>query len=309
MIVVVGEALVDVVTDASGETAETPGGSPLNVAVGLGRLEVPTTLITQVGDDDRGGELVGHVRRSGAGVVAAPTTTGRSSVARAQLDRDGVARYDFDLDWSLPTQELPPCQALHVGSLGTVLEPGRASVLDLVTQAVGRDLLVSYDVNVRESFVPDVARAWAETQDLAARCGLVKLSDEDAEVLAPGQHPDDTARRLLEGERTQLVLLTRGPRGATAYSEAGEVSATPRPISLVDTVGAGDAFMAATLARLHDLGALGHRSRWGHLDQQELGDLVAGAVEIAALTCERRGANPPTRAELSEGWPRATPPA
>lgn len=309
MIVVVGEALVDVVTDASGGTAETPGGSPLNVAVGLARLEVPVTLITQLGDDARGRVLVEHARGSGAAVVAAPTSSGSSSVARAQLDATGVARYDFDLDWSLPTQELPPCQALHVGSLGTVLEPGRASVLDLVRQAVDRDALVSYDLNVRESFVPDAARAWADARELAARCGLVKLSDEDADVLVPGQTPEETAHQLLAGERTQLVLLTRGPRGATAYTDTVEVSAIPRPITVVDTVGAGDAFMAASLARLHDLDALGRRSRWGRLDEGELADLVAGAVEIAAATCERRGASPPTRAELSEGWPRATPSA
>lgn len=306
MTVVVGEALVDVVTDATGETSETPGGSPLNVAVGLARLGVPATLITQVGRDERGDRVVDHVQRSGALVVAAPTVHGRTSVARASLDATGAASYDFDLDWSLPRQELPVCQTLHVGSLGTVLAPGRESVLDLVAQARRREATVSYDLNVRETFVADAASAWADACELADGCDLVKLSDEDAEVLAPGQSPEESAQQLLAGTQTRLVLLTRGPRGATAYTAAGEVSATPRATAVVDTVGAGDAFMAATLAVLHDLGALGHGSRWGSLEDAELRDLVAGAVEVAALTCERRGANPPTRAELPPGWPGST---
>ena len=255
MVVVVGEALIDVVVDPDGDTEEAPGGSPLNVAVGLARLEVPSTLITQVGHDERGEMVVAHVTGSDAEIVAVPPANGRTSTAIARLDASGGARYEFDLEWSLPRQELPPCRALHVGSLGTVLEPGRESVLDLVEQAVARELFVSYDANLREPFVDDRERTWREVRELGARCTLVKLSDEDADLLAPGTDPDEVARTLLTGERTELVLLTRGSRGATAFADGQEVSALPRQIEVVDTVGAGDAFMAATLAQLADLDA------------------------------------------------------
>ncbi len=303
MIVVTGESLIDVVVDPDGDSSEAPGGSPLNVAVGLGRLDVPATLISQVGHDERGGLVVQHVTGSDAEIVAVPTGSGRTSVATAHLDATGAARYDFDLEWTLPHQELPPCRALHVGSLGTLLQPGRLSVLDLVEQAVGREVFVSYDANLRDSFLDDRERAWRDVRSLGARCTLVKLSDEDAELLDPDSDPDDVARTLLGGERTRLVLLTRGADGATAFAEGVQISETPRPVEVVDTVGAGDAFMAATLAQLHDLDAFDHRGPGLPLDEASLGRLVRGSIEVSAITCERRGANPPRRRDLPAGWP------
>ena len=303
MIVVAGESLVDVVVDPDGDSSETPGGSPLNVAVGLARLDIPTTLISQVGHDERGGVVVQHVTGSGAEIVAVPTSTGRTSLATARLDETGAASYEFDLEWTLPRQELPPCRALHVGSLGTLLEPGRESVRDLVEQACGREIFVSYDANLREAFFDDRERAWRDVQSLGARCTLVKLSDEDAELLRPDSDPDDVARLLSRGERTRMVLLTRGPRGATAFADGAEISARPRPVEVVDTVGAGDAFMAATLAQLADLDAFSHPGPGLPLDEDSLGRLVRGSIEVAALTCERRGANPPRRQDLPAGWP------
>lgn len=303
MIVVAGESLVDVVVDHDGDSSETPGGSPLNVAVGLARLDIPTTLISQVGHDERGGIVVQHVTGSGAEMVAVPTSTGRTSVATAHLDETGAARYEFDLEWTLPGQELPPCRALHVGSLGTLLEPGRESVRDLVEQACAREVFVSYDANLRESFLDDRERAWRDVQSLGSRCTLVKLSDEDAELLQPDSDPDDVARFLLEGERTLLVLLTRGSKGGTAFTDSAEISGQPRPVEVVDTVGAGDAFMAATLAQLADLDAFRTPGPGLPLDEDSLGRLVRGSIEVAAVTCERRGANPPRRQDLPPGWP------
>lgn len=303
MIVVTGEALIDVVVDRDGDSTETPGGSPLNVAVGLARLDIPTTLISQVGHDQRGGLVVDHVTGSGAEIVAVPTSSGRTSVATAHLDEGGAASYEFELEWNLPRQELPPCRALHVGSLGTLLVPGRDSVLDLVEQACAREGFVSYDANLRESFVDDRDRTRREVQALAARCTLVKLSDEDADVLDPGTDPDDFARALLGGERTRIVLLTRGSEGATAFTAKGETSAVPRQVEVVDTVGAGDAFMAATLAQLWDLDAFGHPGPGLPVVEEEIARLLRGAMEVAAITCERRGANPPRRLELPRGWP------
>ena len=121
-------------------------------------------------------------------------------------------------------------------------------MLDLVEQACSRDVFVSYDPNLREAFIEDPDRTRRDVIALARKCTLVKLSDEDAEVL--GEDPDDFARTLTRGERTRLVLLTRGGRGATGFSRTDEVSVQPRQVEVVDTVGAGDAFMAATLAQL-----------------------------------------------------------
>ena len=149
----------------------------------------------------------------------------------------------------------------------------------------------------------DRERVWRDVQSLGARCNLVKLSDEDAELLEPDSDPDDVARTLLRGERTRIVLLTRGSAGATAFTSETEVSARPRPIEVVDTVGAGDAFMAATIAQLSDLDAFAQPTPGLPLDRRSLERLLRGSVEVAAVTCERRGANPPRRKDLPVGWP------
>ena len=305
MIVVVGEALIDIVVDVDGDSAEEVGGSPLNVAVGLSRLDVPALLITEVGNDERGGRIVDHVTASSVELVGAPTRTGRTPTATAQLDATGLATYEFDIAWELPHQELPPCDALHIGSLGTLLEPGRDSVLDLIEQAWARGVMVSYDPNVREAFIDDRDQAWRDIESIADRSTLVKISDEDIEKLHPGADPEDIARSLLEGDRTDLVIVTRGPDGASAYTAGASAHAGVPELELVDTVGAGDSFMAACLTILYDTGALNSNGSGMPDDAEALQVLLDGSIEVAAITCSRRGANPPTRAELPADWPAA----
>ncbi|HSJ20057.1 MAG TPA: carbohydrate kinase [Nocardioidaceae bacterium] len=304
-IVVAGEALVDVVVPAVGETSSAVGGSPLNVAVGLARLEVPALLITRVGDDEYGRWIADHVRESGAELSASAVVPGTTtSTATARLDEEQVARYEFELVWDLDHHVLPEARALHVGSLGAMLPPGRNAVDDLVRQAQEQELFVSYDPNVRSSFVTDPAESWREVAEIASRCRLVKVSDEDLEILRPGVPHEDLARELLRGGITELVVVTHGPGGASAYAPDCRVEVSAPPIEVVDTVGAGDAFMAGLLAALSDWdvyadgpGAL------GAMDEDRVALLLRGAMAVAAVTCTRRGANPPRRQELPPTWP------
>lgn len=302
--VVVGEALVDVVVPAGGEPSEAVGGSPLNVAVGLARLEVPALLITRVGDDERGGWVVEHVRAAGAQVAGTSVVPGtRTSTATARLAESGAASYEFDLVWDLAHHTLPEAAALHVGSLGATLAPGREAVADLVRQAEERGLLVSYDPNIRPALVTDPEATWRDVTELAAHCRLVKVSDEDLEALRPGVPVDDLARELLRGD-TELLVVTRGAGGASAYVPGFSVHEPALPVEVVDTVGAGDSFMAGLLAVLDGWdvpedgpGAL------DALDEDHLRLLLRGALVVAAVTCSRRGADPPRRPELPTTWP------
>lgn len=301
MIAVVGEALVDVLPDGH----EAVGGSPLNVAVALSRLDAPACLVTQLGDDARGRRIADHVTGSGVELETHPLS--RTSTATVRLDAAGVASYDFDLAWTLPGQQLPACDALHVGSLGTLLEPGRDSVLDLVEQAWQRDVFVSYDPNLRPDFITDAEAVRRDVESLAARACLVKLSEEDADVLHPGADPGDIARSLVGVGRTELVVLTRGAGGATAYVEGGPGSGAvhvPSPaVAVADTVGAGDTFMAGLLAILFEDGALGSYGPGIPGDEAGLVRLLSGAAAAAAVTCSRPGAQPPLRSELPAAWP------
>ncbi|RNL80861.1 PfkB family carbohydrate kinase [Nocardioides marmorisolisilvae] len=301
MIVVAGEALVDIGPDGT----ESVGGSPLNVAVALGHLETPTVLITELGNDARAASIRTYLHEHDVELVAA--TTGRASATAAVRFTDGEPAYDLDLAWTLPHQVLPDCDALHVGSLGTVLEPGRMSVLDLVEQAWARDVFVSYDPNVREPLPGGADQAWRDVESLADRSHLVKISDQDIALLHPGADPDDIARSLLGGERTELVIRTRGADGAVGYVETADgllvVEVPVTPVAVVDTIGAGDAFTAAVLAVLLETGSFGDFGAGIPREQDRLRRLLTAAAEVAALSCGRPGAAPPSRSQLRPGWP------
>lgn len=293
--VVVGESLVDIVHPVAGEMALAPGGSPMNVAVGLARLGVPTTLVTELGDDAYGAVVADHVRASGVelaeGSVRPGTTT---STAIAHVAGDGSATYDFELAWTLPEQQLPqPVAGVHVGSLGAVLRPGRDTVLRLLREAQEAGVFVSYDPNARPAFLP----SWDEVREVARFADVVKLSDEDLALLRPEASTSAVAQELLSGDRTDLVVLTRGGLGAMAFTRGTRAEVVAPRTEVVDTVGAGDSFMAALVAVLLE---------WGtpeELDAERLRALLDAAAIAAAVTCARRGANPPTRPELPPGWP------
>ena len=305
---VVGESLVDVVVPVDGTRENAVGGSCLNVAVGLARLDVATTLVTRLGDDDLGDQVVEHLTASNVQLAEGSVAVGgRTSTATAHLDEHRAASYDFDLVWDLPPQQVPPdVLGVHVGSLGAILAPGRASVLDLVERAAEDGVFVGYDPNIRPFFVDDVEAAWRDVVRIGGSARLLKLSDEDLRHLRPDHDPGEACRELLEGRHTELVVLTRGGDGATAYAEGTTVDVPAPATEVVDTVGAGDSFMAAMLALLVDWGVLvdGYGAL-AALDDDRFRVLVEGAVSAAALTCSRRGANPPTRRELPPTWPAA----
>ncbi len=300
MIVVVGESLIDRAMGPDGRFIETVGGSPLNVAVALGRLEVPCLLITEVAADEHAARVLKHIRASEIELLTAPIA--RTPVATVRYQDDQPA-YDLDLTWTLPHQELPDCDALHVGSLGTVLEPGRDSVLDLVDQAWARDVFVSFDPNVRAPQLADPEQSWRDIESLADRAHLIKLSEQDIDLLHPGADPDDVAQSLLSGASTGLVVLTRGARGATAYGAGLVVSVDGPQVDVVDTVGAGDAFTAATLAVLLETDAFGNYAGGLPHERSSLEHLLLAAGEAAGVSCSRPGAASPRRSELSAQWP------
>jgi fructokinase len=304
---VVGESLVDIVVPAGGgERHDAVGGSCLNVAVGLARLDVPTTLVTRLGDDRLGASIVEHVRASDVTLSEGSVVPGGvTSTATAYLDEQHAATYDFEIVWDLPPQVLTEdSTGMHVGSLGSVLTPGRDAVVDLVRQAVLADVFVSYDPNIRPFFLDDAEQTWREVLEIADGSRLVKLSDEDLRLLRPDTAEDDVCRELLAGSRTELVVLTRGEKGAKAFTDGATIEVPAPSTDVVDTVGAGDSFMAAMLAMLDDWGVpAGGEGALSALDDDRVALLVNGAVTAAAVTCSRRGANPPRRAELPATWP------
>jgi fructokinase len=156
---------------------------------------------------------------------------------------------------------------------------------------------------VRSCVLVGPAQAWRDVEAIAARAHLVKLSVQDVEVLHPGADPEDIARSLLQGDRTEIVLLTSGSSGAVGFVGDLVVRVPAFEVDLVDTVGAGDAFMAACLAVLYEDSAFDHYGPGLPTTPVRLEGMLRAAVEVAGITCSRPGAAAPTRSELRPDWP------
>jgi fructokinase len=302
MFVVVGEALVDLVGQRGGRTwVAHPGGSPANVALGLARLGVPVTLKTRLGRDAFGQMISAHLEASGVRVDGGPVEGTSTSLAIATLAA-GIASYDFRIDWDVG--ELAPLpietRALHTGSLATALPPGKANVVDLVEREHKRGrVTISYDPNVRPALLGDPAQARPDIERLVALSDVVKVSDEDLRWLYPNQRDEDVAQGWL-ASGPALVVVTLGSAGIYAISANVELRRPALPIDLVDTVGAGDSFTSGLLDGLHRADLIGGARREGlaTIDESTLVSVVEVAAVVAAITCSRPGANPPTRAEV-----------
>jgi fructokinase len=302
---VIGEALIDIVErDGQVEraiTGEHVGGSPLNVAVGLARLGRGVDLLTYIGDDEPGRRIVRYVHASGAQLVPGSVGAKRTPTARAVLDAAGSASYAFDIEWRpAGTSTVAPPLVAHTGSIAAILEPGcltTAAILD----AHRRSATVTFDPNVRpafiEAFIQDSDLARTRIEHLVERSDVVKASDEDLRWIDPDRTAEQIAAEW-QGRGPSIVAVTMGDRGAFAVCAAGTVRVAARQVAVVDTVGAGDAFMAGLIDALWSVHLLGADQR------RELGrigpDVLTGALEAAALsaalTVARAGADLPDRA-------------
>ena len=305
---VIGEALIDFVDSGDQMTfAAYPSGSPLNVAVGLARLGHDTEFMARLAEDAFGRLLRAYAERNGVGLSSSVVAAEQSSLAIATLDHDAKAHYEFYLtgtaDWQWTDAELRVPSAtriLHTGSLASWLPPGADRIVSLLRR-VRDDVLVSYDPNVRPGLLGTPERARDPIERAVAAAHLVKASDDDTGWLYPGEPEDAVAARWLALGPT-VVVITRGSRGACAYRADAAPVARPAPaIRLVDTIGAGDAFTSGLLGALSRAGV---RDAPG-LAAADLAEALDEAILVAALTCERAGADPPTAAELAAASTRS----
>lgn len=294
-VVVVGEALVDIVVSSAG-SVEHPGGSPANVAYGLGRLGAATALLTSIGDDPRGATIEQHLRSAGVELLPGSKGPGRTATATATLASDGSAHYDFDIRWDLPRiapATLP--KVLHTGSLATFLAPGAAAIRDLLEQSHER-CLVTYDPNIRPALLGSHFEAKTIFEQLVPFTEVVKLSDEDALWLYPRLSLEDISQHILD-LGAGLVAVTMGAKGSLLTTAGAQVAVPPVTAEVADTIGAGDSYMSALICGLLMRGSDG-------LAPSVLESLGRMASRAAAITVSRPGANPPTAEELQAELPQ-----
>ncbi|WP_392542989.1 carbohydrate kinase [Oryzobacter telluris] len=301
-VVVIGELLVDIVHTPDGDTAEHVGGSPANVALGLSRLGHDTHFATLVGTDARGIRCREHVEAGGVALLPGSMSEEHpTSTAVATLDESGAASYVFDLHWNLPPVQLPDGTThVHTGSIATTLEPGEAEVTDALRRARPA-ATVSYDPNARPTIMgaPDAVRARVE--ELVALSDLVKCSEDDVDWLYPGDTPSAVMERWV-ALGAALTVVTLGGDGVTWRTASGEeATEEARVKDVVDTVGAGDSFMAGIVSGLLDLGLLGGPDARERLRAAALHDVhpaIDRALATSGVTVRRAGAYAPTREEI-----------
>lgn len=298
-VLVVGEALVDVVRRADGSVAEHAGGSAANVAVALARLGRPVRFATAIADDRYGGLVAAYLGRDGVRLASEPEVIDRTASAQATLAADGSASYEFDLEWRLgEVPDDPRPLAVHACSIGAVLAPGAEQVRAVLAR-MRPHATVTYDVNARPAITGAGPDLLAAVEAVVALADVVKASDEDLAVLHPGLDPVAAASRLLE-LGPSAVVVTRGADGSTWVASDGVVDVPAVRTEVVDTIAAGDTFAAALVDGLWARGLLGAEARpaLAAISDLDRAALLQHAARAAALAVSRPGADPPYRREL-----------
>ena len=291
---------MDVVRD--GNQKPRPGGGPFNTARALARLGVPTAFIGRLSGDKFGVELRRCLVSEGVDLSMSVLGPEPTTVALAEVDQSGLASYRFDFAGTaapnltadmLPAHLPSEVRAMHVGSLGLLLEPMATTISDLVQrESAGRVIVV--DPNIRPSTIDDPRGYRSRLDSVMGLSTIVKAADSDVAWLAPAATPEDFADSVLSATGARLVVVTLGAAGAYGATARVRARVVAAQVSVVDTIGAGDAFGAALLAWLHDRRLLVRDLSLGPAD---LEDALTFACNVASLTCARHG-TPPRRSEL-----------
>ncbi|GAA3510548.1 carbohydrate kinase [Georgenia daeguensis] len=305
----IGETVVDIIKDSQ-NTRVYPGGSPANVAYGLGKLERNVALLTQLGRDTNGELAREHL--AAAGVTILPTApTARTATSTAVLDSHGAATYEFDIDWTLPSNvehHLAPSH-VHTGSIAALTPPG-ADKVEALVRSMHSTATVSFDPNIRPALLDSRADAIRRTKRFISLADVVKASDEDIAWLYPEVSHDAVIDEWLDSG-PGIVVITKGARGAAVATHDHRLDVPTPRTPVVDTVGAGDSFMAALLDSMLRVALLGvqHRSTLGSTGFQRLLQSAQRASTAASITVSRPGANPPNVDELDAALVNSEAPA
>ena len=310
MILCCGEALIDFVPLSGGHAYRPcPGGSIFNIAVGLGRLGIPASFFSKISNDFFGNMLVEYLNENGVETNYCPRSSASTTLAFVSLSNDeenGEPQYAFyaerSADRSLTESELPPhisrsVEALHFGSISLAMEPGATSLETLMRRESG-NRIISLDPNIRPSLIDDRDAYRQRFEEWVKLVDIIKLSQVDLNWI----YPDEKTEEIIEdwfSKGISLCILTLGSEGATGFMPDKEPVFVPtQKIEVTDTVGAGDAFLAATLAYLHEAGFLCKKDELQNMSSKELSDCLTYANRAAMINCAHEGANPPYKHEL-----------
>ncbi|USR79437.1 carbohydrate kinase family protein [Arcanobacterium pinnipediorum] len=310
-VLVIGEAVMDIIRRYDGSVAQHPGGSPANVALGIKRLGQPTRLVTMLGNDDYGHAIAQWLAEDNVDTVVVPSERTASSIAT--VDETGGSTYTFDIAWDLAGNQpqMADIRHVHTGSIASYIEPGASDITRIIDEHRD-DVTVSFDPNIRPALIADMPAVRTQMGQMIARADIVKCSNEDLALVferaeLSGEDMIEIARAWIDEGRTEdngplLVMITSGKDGVIAMNARGDVVHVPADstVDVVDTVGAGDSFMGAVIYQLsvRELMGAANRSALSQLSKEELIEIMTFAVRVADITVSRAGANPPRLHEL-----------
>ncbi|MEU5268608.1 carbohydrate kinase family protein [Streptomyces hygroscopicus] len=313
MIVVAGEALIDLVPERTSSAAAgdrlpalrpARGGGPYNTALALGRLGSPTAFCSRVSTDGFGEALLAGLRKDGVDTALVQRGEEPTTLAVASIGADGSAGYGFyvqgtaDRLFTLPPSLPEGVSALSLGTCSLVLEPGASAYEELLRREAARGVFTVLDPNIRTGLIPDADAYRARFRGWLPHVGLLKLSIEDARWLADSEDVETAVGEWLAAGPA-AVVLTEGGEGLSVRRQDGSVLSVPgERVDVVDTIGAGDTVNAALLHRLAAHQALSAPAL-AKLDDAAWRDVLGFAARAAAITCSRAGAEPPYASELA----------
>ena len=297
---VCGEALIDLipVRPGSDQRQAIPGGGPANTAHALARLDIPTEFIGGLSDDQYGQRMRAEFIAGRVGLTFTPEHQLPTCLAIVSIDLDGGATYEFKIDGTatfafatenMPDPKLIKPEAIYIGTLATIIEPGARILKDWILQAKDYAPII-YDPNIRSSVISDRSRYQEVVKEWVALSNVVKASEDDLAWLYPDTDPREIARSWVS-QGVQLVVITKGENGMVGVTKNQEVSIPGVKVDVIDTVGAGDTVGAVLVEALVEFGL-------EKLTSELLSHTLHRAALAAAITCSRTGANPPTKAEL-----------
>ncbi|WP_445221138.1 carbohydrate kinase family protein [Bradyrhizobium sp. Pa8] len=310
MLIACGDALIDFVPtrNTEGREAVMPavGGSCLNVAIGMARLGAPTGFVGGISADMFGRMIADHATASNVELGLASRSDHQTTLAfvRIVAGESHYAFYDAETatrNWTYRRGTIPfaTVEVIHVGSTTLVNDQGAAETKALIADARASST-ISFDPNCRPNLVRDKPAYLARMAEFAGHADLIKMSDVDFAYLF-GEEPYEQRAKVLLGQGTSLVVITRGNNGAIAWhAGAGQIEVAAPKVEVADTIGAGDSFQAALLFALHKQGRIG-RQQLKDISVEDLHRALSFAANCAGLTCTRPGADPPWSHEVTWG--------
>jgi fructokinase len=300
VIVVMGEALIDLLVRPDGGIDAAPGGGPFNTARTIARLGQRVAFAGRLSTDAFGRRLREALAADGVDLTLVDSSDDPTTLAVVEAGAGGESGYRFYLEGtSVPglgyavAERIGRPAALHVGTLGLVLEP-LATTVETAVGRVPTDTLVMADLNARPAATPDRAAWVARIERLLGRVDVVKASADDLRWFRPENEPLEVAAAIVAAG-PRLVLVSDGPGPVRIVTSRWTRNVEPPPVEVVDTVGAGDALGGAFLAAW--IG--GHRDRERLTDAEAVLEATRFAVRVASMSCSKAGADPPTSAELA----------